>query len=103
MAPHLLEAYVDKDLDFAVLRSPVKGAPLPLRAGPITDGEAVAAVGFPQGRDLVAASTGTLLGADGRVLGVNTVLIKRRGDWANVTDRPLAIKISTVLKTLGAQ
>jgi S1-C subfamily serine protease len=121
-----LVIYVNPSLDFAVLKSPVKGQPLPIRTGPITDGEPVTAVGFPQGRRVVASSTGTvrglnefaiihdaliaggssggpLLGADGRVLGVNTALAKNRGDRANVTDRALAIKMSTVLSSLGSR
>jgi S1-C subfamily serine protease len=118
--------YVDRDLDFAVLQSPVKAKPLPVREGPITEGEGVTAIGFPQGRDVVAASTGTvhavnevvivhdaliaagssggpLVGSDGRVLGVNTILTKARGDRANATDRTIAVKITTILKKLESR
>jgi S1-C subfamily serine protease len=115
--------YTNPNLDFAVLQSPVKGEPLPIRTSPVTDGEGVVALGFPQGRDVVAASTGTvrglieaviihdamvaggssggpLLDSKGYVLGVNTILTKLEGDSTNVTDRVLAVKITTILKSL---
>ena len=96
--------YVDPDFDFAILRSTLHGKALHIRTGPIRPGEAVVAMGFPQGRSVVAASTGTvqglyemlivhdaliaagssggpLLDSSGRVLGVNAILTKRRGIW----------------------
>ncbi len=112
--------YRDDAIDFAVLRSPLRGVPLTIRDTPIVLGEGVVALGYPQGRAVVAASTGTVRGFsdvlilhdaliaagssggplvddEGRVLGVNTVLAKRRGDEVNATDRGLAIRISAIL------
>jgi putative serine protease PepD len=115
--------YVDPDLDFAILRSALHGKALPIRTGPIRPGEGVVALGFPQGRSVVAASTGTvqglyemlivhdaliaagssggpLLDGDGRVLGVNAILTKRRGDRANVSDRAIAVSMTPILEHL---
>jgi S1-C subfamily serine protease len=116
--------YVDPDLDFAILRSAQHGKALPIRTGPIRRGEAIVALGFPQGRSVVAASTGTvqglyemlivhdaliaagssggpLLDDDGRVLGVNAILTKRRGDRANAYDRAIAVNMTPILRRLG--
>ena len=116
--------YVDPDFDFAILRSTLHGKALHIRTGPIRPGEAVVAMGFPQGRSIVAASTGTvqglyemlivhdaliaagssggpLLDSSGRVLGVNAILTKRRGDLANQSDRAIAVNMTPILQRLG--
>jgi S1-C subfamily serine protease len=115
--------YVDPDLDFAVLRSSARGRALPVRVGPVRRGEPVTALGFPQGRSVVAASTGTVQGLyemliihdaliaagssggplvdeEGRVLGVNAILTKRRGDRANAYDRAIAISMTPIVERL---
>jgi S1-C subfamily serine protease len=118
--------HADERLDFAILYCPLKGKPLPIRTAPVTHGEDVMAVGFPQGRAVVASSTGTVRGfvepviihdaliaagssggplvdGSGRVIGINTLLAKVRGDWANETDRVLAVTMRAVLISLPAR
>lgn len=51
----------DADLDFAIIRPGIRGNPLPIRRGPVQLGEPIVAMGFPQGRKVIAASTGTVV------------------------------------------
>jgi len=52
---------------------------------------------------LIAAgsSGGPLLDDDGRVLGVNAILTKRRGDRTNAYDRAIAVNMTPILQRLG--
>lgn len=118
--------YRDRELDFAILKSPVEGDPLPFRDTPIRDGEVVYALGYPQGRERIAISSGTikviseeiivhdaliaagssggpLTDADGNVLGVVTFVAKNKGDRANESDRGVAVKLSVILKGMAAR
>lgn len=118
--------YVDPALDFAVVASPVEGEPLEIRDGPVEDGEAVLAWGFPQGRRRIAFSSGTvraadevfivhdaliaagssggpLTDADGKVLGIVTFLAKSRGDAANESDRGIAVRMNLILRSIAAR
>jgi len=119
--------YKDRELDFALLRTSIAGVPLPVRPGsiPLTDGEGVMTLGFPQGRQVLAGSTGTvrgilecciihdalvaagssggpLLDANSRVIGINTGLSKTKGDKTNVSDRIWALKMSYISERLQA-
>jgi len=116
--------YADRQVDFALVESPVLGVPLSIRTDTIADGETVMALGFPQGRDQVAFSSGTvrsvtdgwlvhdalvaggssggpLVDARWRVVGVNTLLQKRRGDMTNVSDRVYALGMAAVLRSIA--
>ncbi len=118
--------YVDPGLDFAVLASPVEGAPLEIRDTPVEDGESVLAWGFPQGRRRIAFSSGTVRAADdvfivhdaliaagssggpltdaeGKVLGIVTFLAKSRGDAANESDRGIAVRMNLILRSVAAR
>lgn len=115
--------YADEDLDFALVRSSVQGTPLPIRSTPLSDGERVLAVGFPQGRRVVAGSTGTvrkiveccvehdalvaggssggpLVDSNSNVIGINTLLVKAKGDQKNERDRTWALKMNYILESL---
>ena len=117
-------AYEDDELDFALVRSSVLGTPLPGRKSPLKDGEDVMAVGFPQGRRVLAGSTGTvskifecciehnaliaggssggpLLDLNGNVVGINTLLVKAKGDRKNESDRTWALKMSYIWESLS--
>jgi S1-C subfamily serine protease len=116
-------AYENSDLDFALVRSSVRGTPLPLRNSPLSDGEGVIAVGFPQGRRIAALSTGTvhkiveccvehdamiaggssggpLVDQNMQVIGINAILSKRKGDRKNETDRAWALKMGYIAESL---
>jgi S1-C subfamily serine protease len=116
-------AYENSELDFALIRPSVQGTPLSFRTTPLVDGEGVMAVGFPQGRRTAAASTGTvrkiveccvehdalvaggssggpLVDLDSHVIGINTALVKAKGDRKNESDRTWALKMSYILESL---
>ena len=114
------------DLDFAIIETLIPGTPLPLRRGPVTVGEHIIAMGFPQGRQIVASSTGTvmdiadcciahdamvaggssggpLLDARYQVLGLNTLLRKKPDDKANETDRAITVRMDFIARILASE
>jgi S1-C subfamily serine protease len=118
--------YRNDELDFAMIRASVKGSPMPIRQGPINIGENIIAMGFPQGRQVMASSTGTvvdvaeccilhdaliaagnsggpLLDAGHEVLGLNTLLSKKPGDKANETDRAITVRMDFITKILASE
>lgn len=115
----------DADLDFAIIRPGIRRNPLPIRRGPVRLGESIVAMGFPQGRKVIAASTGTvvdvvdccilhdaliaggssggpLLDAENRVLGLNTMLSKKPGDTTNETDRAITVRMDFITDILAS-
>ena len=118
--------YRNDDLDFAIIQPSLKGTPLPIRKGPVTIGEPIIAMGFPQGRQVMASSTGTvvdvaeccilhdaliaggssggpLMDAQQGVLGLNTLLSKNPGDRANETDRAITVRMDFIAKILTSE
>ena len=118
--------YRNDDLDFAIIKPSLKGIPLPIRKGPVTIGENIIAMGFPQGRQVMASSTGTVVdvveccilhdaliagGSSGGpltdaqhgVLGLNTLLSKNPGDRANETDRAITVRMDFITKILASE
>jgi S1-C subfamily serine protease len=118
--------YRNDDLDFAIIKPSLKGIPLPIRKGPVTIGENIIAMGFPQGRQVMASSTGTvvdvveccilhdaliaggssggpLMDAQHGVLGLNTLLSKNPGDRANETDRAITVRMDFITKILASE
>jgi S1-C subfamily serine protease len=116
----------DDELDFAIIETSTPGTPLPIRRGPVTLGEHIIAMGFPQGRQVMASSTGTvmdvvdcciahdalvaggssggpLLDARYEVLGLNTLLSKKPGDKANETDRAITVRMDFILDILRSE
>ena len=116
----------DDELDFAIIETSTPGTPLPIRRGPVTLGEHIIAMGFPQGRQVMASSTGTvmdvvdcciahdalvaggssggpLLDARYEVLGLNTLLSKKPGDKANETDRAITLRMDFITKILASE
>jgi len=116
----------DETLDFATIDTGVKGSPLPIRHTAIGHGEKIEALGFPQGRQVLARSTGTildhaeccvehdaliaggssggpLLDAQHRVIGLNTLLSKKSGDQKNESDRAITIRMVYIEHDLMAQ
>ncbi len=116
----------DDELDFAIIETTTPGTPLPIRRGPVTLGEHIIAMGFPQGRQVMASSTGTvmdvvdcciahdalvaggssggpLLDARYEVLGLNTLLSKKPGDKANETDRANTVRMDFILDILRSE
>jgi V8-like Glu-specific endopeptidase len=116
----------DEDLDFAIIETTTSGTPLPIRRGPVTLGEHIIAMGFPQGRQVMASSTGTvmdvvdcciahdalvaggssggpLLDAHYEVLGLNTLLSKKPGDKAKDTDRAITVRMDFILDILRSE
>jgi S1-C subfamily serine protease len=116
----------DDELDFAIIETTTPGTPLPIRRGPVTLGEHIIAMGFPQGRQVMASSTGTvmdvvdcciahdalvaggssggpLLDARYEVLGLNTLLSKKPGDKANETDRAITVRMDFIMDILRSE
>jgi S1-C subfamily serine protease len=116
----------DDELDFAIIETSTPGTPLPIHGGPVTLGEHIIAMGFPQGRQVMASSTGTvmdvvdcciahdaliaggssggpLLDARYEVLGLNTLLSKKPGDKANETDRAITVRMDFILDILRSE
>ena len=116
----------DETLDFATIYTGVRGSPLPIRHTAIGHGEKIEALGFPQGRQVLARSTGTildhaeccvehdaliaggssggpLLDAQHRVIGLNTLLSKKPGDQKNESDRAITIRMDYIEHGLMAQ
>ena len=115
--------YRNDTLDFAAVMTSVKGVPLAIRHTPPNIGEAVETLGFPQGRQVLAYSTGTviervdccivhdaliaggssggpLLDANHQVLGLNTMLSKSRGDRANESDRTVTVTLDFIKRKI---
>jgi S1-C subfamily serine protease len=116
----------DDDLDFAIIETRIQGAPLPIRREVVSIGEPIVAMGFPQGRQVMASSTGTvvdvaeccilhdaliaagnsggpLLDARHEVLGLNTLLSKKPGDKANETDRAITVRMDFITRILRSE
>lgn len=112
------------DLDLALIETLTPGIPATLQRQPPREGEGVLALGYPQGRITLAASTGTLheilpcclvhdammaagssggplLDASHRVIGINTLIRKRRGDRANSSDRGIALRMDDLALRFG--
>lgn len=118
--------YRNDDLDFAIIQPSLKGTPLPIRKGPVAIGEPIIAMGFPQGRQVMASSTGTvvdvaeccilhdaliaggssggpLMDAQQGVLGLNTLLSKNPRDKANETDRAITVRMDFIARILTSE
>ena len=50
------------DLDFAVITTATPGVPLTIRDDEVMDGESITTLGYPQGRQILASSSVTVLG-----------------------------------------
>jgi L,D-transpeptidase ErfK/SrfK len=115
--------YFSRDLDFAIIATNQSGSPLNLSSKVQSFGDAVAAIGFPQGRNVVALSTGTIIditdcciihdalaaaGSSGgplmnnlnQVIGLNTMLHKMPWDTKNETDRTIAVSIKFIYQQM---
>lgn len=115
--------YRNSDLDFAIIQPEVTGNPLVIREEPVKRGEPVVALGYPQGRQVIAISTGTvteilecclehdaliaggssggpLLDARNQVLGLNALISQRPGDIANETERSITLRMDYIVRSL---
>jgi S1-C subfamily serine protease len=115
--------YRNADLDFAIIETETPGIPGMIRRTPLILGEGVAALGYPQGRTILAASTGTirdldpccilhdaliaggssggpLLDSTHQVLGLNTLLTKHPGDDTNRYDRGIALRLDFIARMI---
>ena len=115
--------YRNLDLDFAIIETETPGIPGMIRRSPLTLGEGVAALGYPQGRTILATSTGTirdlvpccilhdaliaggssggpLLDSAHQVLGLNTLLTKQPGDDTNRYDRGIALRLDFIARMI---
>jgi len=111
--------FTNPELDFAIIESRLQGTPIPIKRTPIIVGEHITTFGFPQGRTVIASSTGTirdvdvccilhdaliaagssggpLLDSDNQALGLNTLLTKRPGDTANASDRAITVRLDFI-------
>ena len=116
--------FTNPELDFAIIESRLQGTPIPIKRTPIIVGEHITTFGFPQGRTVIASSTGTirdvdvccilhdaliaagssggpLLDHDNQALGLNTLLSKRPGDKANAYDRAITVRLDFIEKSIG--
>ena len=116
-------SYRNADLDFAVITTATPGVPLTIRDDEVMDGESITTLGYPQGRQILASSSGTVLGhnpcciihdgllaggssggplldSQGRVLGLNTMISKRPGDRVNETDRGITVRMVFIASSL---
>lgn len=115
--------YRNPDLDFAIIQSQTLGVPGVMRRSPLMQGEVVAALGYPQGRTILATSTGTIRDLDAccilhdaliaggssggplldgahQVLGLNTLISKRPGDDTNRYDRGVALRLDFIARMI---
>ena len=111
--------FTNPELDFAIIESRLQGTPIPIKRTPIIVGEHITTFGFPQGRTVIASSTGTirdvdvccilhdaliaagssggpLLDHENQALGLNTLLTKRPGDTANASDRAITVRLDFI-------
>ena len=116
--------FTNPELDFAIIESRLQGTPIPIKRTPIIVGEHITTFGFPQGRTVIASSTGTirdvdvccilhdaliaagssggpLLDHDNQALGLNTLLSKRPGDKANAYDRAITVRLDFIETSMG--
>ena len=116
--------FTNPELDFAIIESRLQGTPIPIKRTPIIVGEHITTFGFPQGRTVIASSTGTIrdvdvccilhdaliaagssggprLDHDNQALGLNTLLSKRPGDKANAYDRAITVRLDFIEKSIG--
>lgn len=115
--------YRNGDVDFGIIETDTQGLPVQVRKGAQFIGEGVMALGYPQGRTTLAASTGTIrkvmpcciihdaliaAGSSGgplvdqnqEVIGLNTLISKAPGDETNSTDRGIALRLSFIRAVL---
>lgn len=116
-------SYKNDSLDFAIIETSFTGKLLSARCTPPSLREPVYTLGYPQGRMIVATSTGTvvdvseccivhdaliaggssggpLLDANNNVLGLNTLIYKMPGDKTNVSDRTIAVRMDFIEQQL---
>ena len=116
--------FTNPELDFAIIESRLQGTPIPIKRTPIIVGEHITTFGFPQGRTVIASSTGTirdvdvccilhdaliaagssggpLLDHENQALGLNTLLSKRPGDKANAYDRAITVRLDFIETSMG--
>lgn len=116
-------SYKNDSLDFAIIETSFTGKLLSARYTPPSLREPVYTLGYPQGRMIVATSTGTvvdvseccivhdaliaggssggpLLDANNNVLGLNTLIYKMPGDKTNVSDRTIAVRMDFIEQQL---
>ena len=115
--------YRNSEVDFAIIETETQGSPVPIRKSEQSPGEGVMALGYPQGRMTLAASTGTIrkiipcciihdaliaAGSSGgplvdqnrEVLGLNTLISKTPGDDTNSSDRGITLKLIYIRQML---
>lgn len=115
-----------KDVDVALVETDLGNQAYPIRLNRniIRKGENISSHGFPQGRYVLAKSTGTviditeccilhnalmaagssggpLLDEAGELIGINTLLYKNKADRANESDLSIAISIKHILEKVG--
>ena len=115
--------YRNSEVDFAIIETETQGSPVPIRKSEQSPGEGVMALGYPQGRMTLAASTGTIrkimpcciihdaliaAGSSGgplvdqnrEVLGLNTLISKTPGDDTNSSDRGITVRLTYIRQML---